>query len=187
MKIRLDYVSNSSSSSFIIIAKTGADCTSGIRQRFAYASFDDCCFPNDSGKHKFGWEFENTYDFGGKMNFVAFQLLYLQLIAAGSFGSYYAGNPTEDFNRNYEMTKNVCREKFGFDFCLNYDILKGGIREDPVTGKYKPYVYLDYDWYIDHQSSVTENSCMEMFESEDTLYDFLRFSESYVQGGNDNV
>ena len=42
------------------------------------------------------------------------------------------------------------------------------------------------DYYIDHQSSAREGCCMEMFDSEDALWDFLRFEESHVRGGNDN-
>ena len=44
-----------------------------------------------------------------------------------------------------------------------------------------------YDYYIDHQSSVTEGSNMEMFDDEDKLYRFLgNEQDSYIQGGNDN-
>ena len=53
--------------------------------------------------------------------------------------------------------------------------------------EFYPWFYIDYDMYIDHQSCVTENQCMEMFNSEDDLYNFLANSESHVSGGNDNT
>ena len=58
MKIRTDYVSNSSSSSFIVIAKEGTDDTNMIMSKHS----DDWMayqIPNEDGHHEFGWEFRN--------------------------------------------------------------------------------------------------------------------------------
>jgi len=106
-------------------------------------------------------------------------------MAAEGARMFYKKNPAQEFERCYEMLKKVCEEKFNFSVTLNEDILVALIykKED---GTYKTSVQLNYDYYIDHQSCVTEDRCMEMFESEETLYDFLRFKKSYVQGGNDN-
>ena len=68
---------------------------------------------------------------------------------------------------------------------LNEDAIKMHIWHDDEKGYYG-YSLLNDDYYIDHQSSACEGECMEMFESEDALWNFLRFEESHVRGGNDN-
>ena len=188
--IRNDFVSNSSSSSFIIISTKGKDCTEEIVENFKrYDPFDwnkeKCRFPNKDFKHQFGWEYENTRDFYGKLNFVAIQLLY---VLQNDFPYLGKWNPicNPDFVKYYNMVKNVCNQKFGFDFrlrteCFRFEIFR---YED---GKYHKSYSIDSEYYIDHQSSYQEGECMEMFESEETLYNFLRFDESYIEGGNDNT
>ena len=83
------------------------------------------------------------------------------------------------------MVQKVCKEKFNFNVKLNEDAIKMHIWQDGKKGYYG-YNMLNDNYYIDHQSASSEGSCMEMFESEDALYNFLRFQESYIRGGNDN-
>ena len=184
MKIRTDYVSNSSSSSFIVIAKEGTDETNTIRMKHS-SDWMAYQIPNEDGHHEFGWELRNYSSFEDKMNFIGIQLLELQIMASEGARMFYNKNPIEEFERCYEMLKKVCKEKFDLTVTLNQDVLSARIFKDD-DGIYKSYIRLHDNYYIDHQSCVTENRCMEMFESEETLYDFLRFEESYIEGGNDN-
>ena len=188
MKLRSDYVSNSSSSSFIIIADNGEDKTQDIIHDFSSYSEDWTCYevPCKNGKHEFGWEWEDTCSFEGKLNFVAIQLLYLFLEKIENRDREYKREFTgKDFDRLYDMLKKVCKEQFNFNVKLNADAIKTHIWHDDEKGYYG-YSLLNDDYYIDHQSASSEGECMEMFESEDALYNFLRFQESYIRGGNDN-
>ena len=184
MKIRTDYVSNSSSSSFIVIAKEGTDETNMIMSNHSndWMAYQ---IPNEDGHHEFGWEFRNYSSFEDKMNFVGIQLLELQIMASEGARMFYNKNPIEEFERCYEMLQKVCKEKFDLIVTLNQGVLSARIFKND-DGTYKSYICLNDNYYIDHQSCVTEDCCMEMFESEETLYDFLRFEESYIEGGNDN-
>jgi hypothetical protein len=148
--------------------------------------WDAYAIPNKSAKHEFGWEWEDTMDFEGKMNFIGIQLLYLFLMKMDNRESPWKLKYTgKDFDRLYDMLKKVCLEKFNFHVKLDDELIQTKIFHSNDRGYYN-YSTLNDDFYIDHQSAVTEDSCMEMFESEEALYDFLRFEESYVRGGNDN-
>ena len=184
MKIRNDYVSNSSSSSFIIIAKNGNDETNEIMSSYANGWFA-YQIPTKEAEHQFGWEFRNYSSFADKMNFIGIQLLELQIMAAEGARPSYKKNPTEEFERCYGMLQKVCKDKFNLLVVLNDEVLSARIYKN-IDGTYKSYTCLNDNYYIDHQSCVIEGECMEMFESEETLYDFLRFKESYIEGGNDN-
>jgi hypothetical protein len=98
---------------------------------------------------------------------------------------YHRDYTGEDFDRLYDMLKKVCAEKFHFKVVLNDEAIRTNISHDDKKGYYS-WTCLDGEYYIDHQSASSEGECMEMFESEDALYNFLRFQESYIRGGNDN-
>ena len=188
MKLRSDYVSNSSSSSFIIIADNGEDQTYNIQRDFSSYSKEWTCYevPCKNGKHQFGWEWEDTCTFKSKLNFVGIQLIYLFLEKISGRDREYKREFTgKDFDRLYDMLKKVCKEQFNFNVKLNEDAIHTRIWKDDERGYYS-YVTIDDEYYIDHQSASSEGECMEMFESEDALYNFLRFQESYIRGGNDN-
>ena len=189
MKIRQGFVSNSSSSSFIVIVNSGTDRTDEIKSAFMSYKDDWTSYPipNTNGKHEFGWEWEDTDSFEGKLNFVGIQLLYLFLEKISNREREYKRPYTsKDFDRLYDMLKRVCKERFGFNVMLNPDVINTDIGFSEDKGGYYGFTTLADDYYIDHQSASSEGSCMEMFESEDALYDFLRFDESYIRGGNDN-
>lgn len=184
MKVRSDFVSNSSSSSFIVIVKNGTDETYKIKLRHADDRFA-YLFPTEDANHQFGWDERLYSSFAEKMNFIGIQLLELKIMAAEGARPFYKKNPVEEFERCYGMLHKVCKEKFDLCVCLNEEVLSALIYKNN-DGAYKSCIKLNDNYYIDHQSCVTENQCMEMFESEETLYDFLRFRESCIEGGNDN-
>lgn len=173
MKIRIDYVSNSSSSSFIVISNTNKeDLNFGGEKVYV---------PCMKGTYEFGWAFKTYKDFWSKLNWCAIMLAEIH-----SFKDCKL-EITEDtpdwekdlisremyWKKNYSkilrMLKKVCLEKFN----LNVELSMQNIDE----------LYA----YIDHQSNLIEApKNAEMFDSASKLYNFLASKDSYIRGGNDN-
>lgn len=160
MKIRHGFVSNSSSSSFIVISDS-EELDISIPEK-AFTADGKLPIPNEYGTYSFGWEpkwYGSTLD---RVNFTFCQLM-------------YSG---EDSKELLQMFEDVLKEA--------YITPKFIITEEDAKNNGQYICAMDYDFYIDHQSSAIENKNTEMFNSKEKLYDFLFRKGSGIQGGNDN-
>ena len=170
MKDRNDFVSNSSSSSFIVITDSGAFD--------APRSFcgEEVTLPNaELGQAEFGWQTERYGDFWSKLNWCAIVISDKRDMEKGDGpDEELKGRVMEPWYRADEMERNlkeVCAE-------LGYDVSVRQKGEDECEWDYG---------YIDHQSAIFEDpSNARMFKTKKALRDFLTNSGSYVDNSNDN-
>lgn len=169
MKYRLDFVSNSSSCSFIVISAEG-------KEKYNF-NYQDVTLPNPQGRFDFGWDHEQLYSIWSKLNFCAIQLIDLRHIENKKDLSFYQNRCVSKyigfFKRGFEMLKEVCATELHLDINLLDD-------DEIGFGPGKLYAY------IDHQSSIVEGKNMEMFSSRENLVNFLTSSKSYIETDNDN-
>jgi len=173
--IRNDFVSNSSSSSFIVIAKIVSNKEMKKTQE-EVKNIKKILLPAKYGTYCFGWEHKVYDDIWSKLNFCAIQLHDLKRCDTSKKNLSKMPKYYREFYEKYtfdkclKLFKNVCKDH------LNLDVdIKLEYNEDE-----------EWDYVIDHQSSVIEARNMNMFKDKQTLYNFLLTSESYIQGGNDN-
>lgn len=162
MKIRTGFVSNSSSSSFVVI-----DSSAGYER---LEDDDNGVFGPGRGESEFGWGPECIKDIPSRINFAFLQANYaapehdalLEKARTILYGhsNHYVRMLEEVIKENSnikEITWNFVEDEFGFE-----------------------------SGYIDHQSNASEGQNMEIFNSKDALRDFIFGRNSYIQLDNDN-
>jgi len=158
MKIRTGFVSNSSSSSFLTIG-TGKFTIPIINSHILTV-------PDDTGgEFEFGWGPANHYDFGSKLNFAYLQSLY-------------------KFQNQEPLLDKALQAIEGHSnkwLLMIEEVLKKHLCISSIIWN------LSFDTgYIDHQSCAAEDSNTEIFESIETLEDFLFREDSFITEDNDN-
>lgn len=156
MKYRMGFVSNSSSSSYIVWPSP-MESINDEKLDLKDAFIDEIWtqFNEDDGEIEFGWAKTTYSGFHNKLNFAIAQAGYLD-----------TENNTID---TLQMIEKVIREHTGLK---------------PIHPNFFEKA-LDII-YIDHSSSATDGQNVEIFESENSLKTFLFDPRCYIQGGNDN-
>jgi len=174
MKIRNGFVSNSSSSSFIVNVKTGSADRWGL-DAYLKGCGDkayEITLPIKDGTYSFGWETERWYDVISKINYAVIQ-------------AFYSSKSREN---RYVIEKALERR---------IKEVKGNDADIYVNWDYNAVLYdSGVSWAeIDHQSlwyEFNENECYgtppvhDIFESVENMENYLFNSHAYIQGGNDN-
>ncbi len=159
MKIRQGFVSNSSSSSFVVIGSNNidADVTN-------YVDYSDTLTLGNRGVTEFGWDTIRYSSMFDRINFAYLQVMYM--------------TQKPDIQAKWKAMLDVvikahfkCRE------------ISWGLTDDYDAADADSNINYGY---IDHQSCSAENSNIEIFDDIYTLERFLFCDDSYIQGGNDN-
>jgi len=156
MKTRLGFVSNSSSTSFIIIGSSASD---QLINMIKMTIENNTIVIDNKGELEFGWDDVKYTTFWDRLNFTMIQIMYQKQY---------------ENSEKYKMLKNVLKA------ALDVDVIENKLSLEYICGKN------EFHAYIDHQSSIVEGANIEMFESELELRLFLFSEDSYIQGGNDN-
>ena len=169
MKTRIDFVSNSSSSSFIVITDSGNE----VRPRYD----GNLVLPDrELGQAEFGWQTEKYGDFWSKLNWCA-------IVVRTKYNQEKYDTPDETLKEQVskpwfrsdamlDLLKKVCAD-------IGFENISVNLDED--------YADDEHGGYIDHQSNIGEEPDNgRMFRTEKTLCDFLLNDGSYIDCSNDN-
>jgi hypothetical protein len=156
MKTRQGFVSNSSSSSFIIIGGAVDDGTISLIKDYLDDK-ENLVVNGDKGEGEFGWGPDKITDFWSRLNFAWIQADMVK-----------KEHPEWPKMLNQVLKDTLGVKKIYWNITTDWQV------------KNKRHVY------IDHQSCSYEGMNTEMFDSKDALYHFLFSDGSYIQLDNDN-
>jgi len=168
MKIRHGFVSNSSSSSYIVFGESSSRChipesaytIDPITNKYQIT------LPDRNYTYEFGWEDWSYTDVMEKLNFASIQAHYMEdkPVVYADYMEKILSAVTRDFKETHPGESEDSLE-------VTFDFEKHGLCDYP---------------YIDHQSASYEGENIEMFASDEDMDDFLFNPQTFVQGGNDN-
>lgn len=178
MKVRRGFVSNSSSSSFVIVGSESKE--KNIKRLYdltedafylGIISERELTLPNKKGSIAFGRWYETFSTLEDRLNWVAIQ--YITMLF--EYGYRHKGVSTIH-GLIYNVLKRAWSEgKHGKGLMIEFDY---------------NFVLKDGEAYIDHQSQIQENKDYtygvgEVFKDEETLYNFLFCEDSAIYMGSD--
>ena len=170
MKKRHGFVSNSSSSSFIVINDIGIDDVINLRNKYS----DDVYIVGIDGKKCFGWQREIYNDVHSKINWASMQAIYPKIHQLYDINDIKLDDKINyifEDNRYLEMIETVIMNNLKCNVSF-IELIKD---------------MDDFNAYIDHQSaSYNNDSQLRMFQDETTLESFLFNSKNFIENGNDN-
>lgn len=170
MKIRLDFITNSSSSSFIAINHESYNNNYSLIES---EEDKDNFVLFESGNKEFGWEQREYKDMESKVNYILIQIADLDYYSNKNNTGYFSRKISKELVQSYKSNiESILCENLGITK-INWDKLKQVIDDSS-------------DIYIDHQSSFYENPYLEDFIMT-RLEDFLFNNNSVIITGNDNV